>query len=719
MSPAARNAVAFVLLGALAFAGRGFSPGLFAQAPQQPTFRSGVQLIEVDVRVFDPDGRFVTDLTKDDFEVVEQGTPQRIDAMYLVRGARSDLPAAAEAAGSRHSASREGGKVGPTGIPAAPQTWVFFFDLNHLTPGGGFDRARKAVEEFIAKRFKEGDIAGVVAGDKMVNNRLTSVRQELLDAVKQVKPRNDSRTRMMELLMEWPRLLNQEEAIRIARNESEAIQRASARACAEDPLQCRIADLAVREKGQKLAGEIHGATFASLNAINVLSSGLAKIPGPKTVVLIADGFEVQDIETTLRSVVGQTARAGARVYAIDVRGTNRSGAADPQQMQVTDEAGPVSRFDDMADGPNSLAVDTGGMMIRNENNLGRALDRIADDAGTYYVLAYQPANSTFDGKYRPIEVKVKRPGVRVRARRGYLALEPAKMLKPQAITTSVSAPGKLPLLRRDKLLLPSRIDPVPDEPAMTAVPAYGTIVAPVETPRPESVRLRPDSEARVKALSAREGTAGSELATQGWDAYQRGDVESALSAFTQAAARGDVRPWVLYATGLSQAALGRGAEAIVSWERVRQAAPDFEPVYMDLADTYAQMGDLTRALAVLRDAEKRWPRDGDVQSAIGVIHVRRGALDDGIAALVKAADAKPDDPLAHLNLGRAYELRFHRGRRYIASQRRWVAPEEDRTKAAQAYERCITLGGPYALKAAEALSMLQWGKGTQGGAVFQ
>lgn len=428
MSPAARSALAFVIVGGLAVVGRGFSPGTFAQTPQQPTFRSGVQLIEVDVRVFDPDGRFVTDLSKEDFEVLEQGTPQRIESMYFVPGSYPPSPSAP--AGSRPAPRA---MVDKPAAPIAPQVWIFFFDLNHLTPGGGFDRARKAVEEFIATRFREGDIAGVVAGDKMVNNRLTSVRQELLDAVKQVKPRNDSRARMMELRMEWPRLLDQEEAVRIARNEPEAIQRASMRACSDDSTQCSFADSAVREKGRKLAVDLQRATLTTLNAMNGLASGLSRIPGPKTVVFIADGFEVQEVETVLRSVVGQTARAGARVYAIDVRGTNRSGAADPQQMLATDEAGAPAGFDDVADGPNSLAVDTGGMMIRNENNLGRALDRIADDAGTYYVLAYQPANTTFDGKYRPIEVKVKRPGVRVRARRGYLALEPARMLKPQPI----------------------------------------------------------------------------------------------------------------------------------------------------------------------------------------------------------------------------------------------------------------------------------------------
>ena len=220
------------------------------------------------------------------------------------------------------------------------------------------------------------------------------------------------------------------------------------RACGDEPDQCRIADTAVMEKGRKLAADIHRATLATLSTVNALASGLSRIPGPKTLVLLSDGFVVQNIETTLRSVVGQSARAGARVYAIDVRGLNRGGPGNNlQQLQATDEAGAGARFDSGEDGPNSLAVDTGGMMIRNENNIGRALDRIADDSGRYYVLAYQPVNTNFDGKYRPLEVRVKRPGVRVRARRGYLALDPSRMLVPQPIktpSTDSGAPGDSP-----------------------------------------------------------------------------------------------------------------------------------------------------------------------------------------------------------------------------------------------------------------------------------
>jgi VWFA-related protein len=150
-------------------------------------------------------------------------------------------------------------------------------------------------------------------------------------------------------------------------------------------------------------------------------------------VFLSDGFVAETQETTLRDIVGQTARAGARVYAIDVRGLSRGMGASVDAPTAEAPGSAPPGFDALADGVNSLAVDTGGMMIRNENNIGRALDTIAADTGTYYVLGYQPANSSFDGQYRKIEIRVKRPDLRVRARQGYLALEPSKMLIPQPI----------------------------------------------------------------------------------------------------------------------------------------------------------------------------------------------------------------------------------------------------------------------------------------------
>jgi tetratricopeptide (TPR) repeat protein len=167
---------------------------------------------------------------------------------------------------------------------------------------------------------------------------------------------------------------------------------------------------------------------------------------------------------------------------------------------------------------------------------------------------------------------------------------------------------------------------------------------------------------------------------------------------------------VFYAFGLSQIAQGRTVDAVAAWERVREQAPQFNAVYIDLADAYLQLSDLTKALNVLRAGSARWPSDPEFHNAIGVIHVRRGALDDGIAAFSKAAESAPDQPLAYFNLGCAYQMRHNRDTRYVSSQRRWIAPEDDRRKAIEYYQRYLQLGGPYASQANEAISMLQWAK---------
>jgi VWFA-related protein len=692
------------------------TPPATPRETQQPAFRSGIQIVEVDARVFDRNGRFVTGLTAEDFELLEDGVAQQIQALYWVDGPSAvlmPLPSA-EAAAPEASPSSATGTSSPEAT--ARHTWIFFFDLNHLTPGAGFDRARKAVEDFLRDRFREGDIAGVVAGGRMVNNRMTSERDELVQAVKSVKPLSDRRSLQIELTREFPRLLDEAEALRIARNDREALARAVQRACSDDPSSytCERAEAMVREKAARMATLIHRATADTMSALNGLAGGLARIPGPKTLVFLSDGFVVDRVETTLRSIVGQTTRAGARVYAIDVRGLNRGrGAGIIDQFGVDDEAGPVTRFDELADAPNSLAVDTGGIMIRNENNIGRALDRIAEDSGRYYVLAYAPPNQQFDGGFRTIQVRVKRDGLRVRARRGYLALPPSQMLVPRPIKGTgdlEAAPGAT------AAAVPSPAPPTPPSPAGAAPSgSVSSTPAPPGAPSPASappaaptstIRLRPDAAGRVATLRA--GETAADLAARGWSAYQRGDAEEAYPLLVEASERPDVRPWVIYARGLAEAVLEKPADAVASWERVRRAAPGFFEVHMDLADTYMQLGESSKALAVLRDAQERWPQKADVHNAIGVIHVKRGALDDAIAAFERATAAEPLEGLGWLNLGRAYELRYARGRRYVTSQRRWVAPEDDRRKAAESYERCIAVGGHYASQAQQALSILRW-----------
>ena len=683
-----------------------FAALLAAQAPSPPpqpqTFRSGTAVVEVDVRVF-KDGRFVMDLGPDDFVLTEDGAPQKIQSVVLVgaqaTGAHPSTP-------ETPSPPRPSAPLAPAASPA-PAVWLFLFDSNHLS-AGGLQRTREAVVKFIAERWRQGDIGGVVVDGKMANNRLTSDREELRAAAQAVKMPGDLRSRQLEMTRDWPRFQDEYEVIRVAAdNDRDTIERLVARACSDDPDACRRAapDLAVREKAGRLFGDIQRATLSTLTTVTALANGLDRMPGAKTVVFLSEGFVAEKLESQVRQAVGLAARAGARFYAIDARGLNRGSQATMIDQIAADSAiGGGSHFDAQVDGTNSLAVDTGGFAIRNENNFGRALDEIQQDAGTYYLIAYSPANAAFDGKYRTIAVNVARPGVKVRARRGYVALPPARMTtdaigpggpaRATGPTSPVSASAPAPLTPAPP---PSEAPEAPH-----ATPPAG-VVAPTVAPSPAS------ASASLARLAPTGPSAGdSPAATAGWVAYQRGDVESAARALATAAAAPDARPWVHYALGLSRYALQHYRDAAEAWERVRRAVPEFEPVYFSLADAYGQQHDEGTAIKTLRDAEQRWPQDPEVSDAIGVIQVRRGALDAAIDSFERATKVGPADALGYFNLARACQMRLLKSQRYDTRMERWVGGETDRRRAIEGFKKYLELGGPYERQAKEALAALEW-----------
>jgi len=254
------------------------------------------------------------------------------------------------------------------------------------------------------------------------------------------------------------------------------------------------------------------------------------------------------------------------------------------------------------------------------------------------------------------------------------------------------------------------VDPARGREAPGLIPAGGATAVPgssAASPR-EPVVLRPDSGGRVRELaSAAQGTGpAAKLASQGWDLYGKGDLEGAERLLAQAAGQG-APPWVSYALGFAQAGLRKPAEALQAWERVRAAAPEFEPVYLDLADVYLQLNDADKAVQTLRAAETRWPSDADVLNALGTIQVRRNALGEAIETFERAARANPQDPLAFFNLGRTYELRYFAMRRFSRPSSRWVDNPEFLNKAIENYEACAKLGGPYADDARAAVDRLR------------
>jgi tetratricopeptide (TPR) repeat protein len=486
----------------------------------------------------------------------------------------------------------------------------------------------------------------------------------------------------------------------------------TARACRDQPDSCRTAEEDVQQKAMLLVGEARRTAKQTVDTISALASGLERLPGRKTVILLSEGFFVEDSWADLRSVVGRAARASVRIYSLDTRGLNRGSAgsdiltsANPSQPALS-----APSFGDVAaDGPNSLAVDTGGFVIRNENDFGKAFDEIDRDTSSYYVLGFRTTRP-LDGKFHALEVKVKRPGVSVRARKGYVAAPdlaggaegPAAKLQ-EAVTPSPAAAGK--------------------EAAATAQPAgppsAEAAVLPGATPDAAgTLRLRPEMFRQVAALGPGSASASAaapfpdalrKKATQGWEAYQRGDVVAARPLLEAAVAHAAAPPWAIYVLGWTQNAASEAKLAASSWERVRAAVPEFNAVYFDLADAYLQQREFGKAIEVLRQAEARWPKDVDVYNALGVVQLARGALDDAIETFARGVGVSASDSTANYNLAKTCELRFIR-----ASRLRRAGPGtitlaqlfQDKDRAVEHYRRTIGIGGQFVEQAREGLKRL-------------
>lgn len=669
-----------------------------APAPQPPpTFRSTTDLVEVDVLVHDRGGNAVADLTQADFDLREDGKAQLVQQFYLVHGA-------AVVNSTARSGSEASAVTRPA--PSAPtqRTFIAVFDTDHLTPGG-FKRVQAAASTLFGKEFQPGDIGGVVTNGSVANGRLTSNREELLAAIKAAKPSGAVRNRTADL-REWPSM-NEAEALMVARyglSNDQYLEEVLHRACAEDPVACQrqSVDQIVYEKGLRITTDIRTSSEQTLHTLASLMNALASVPGRKTVTLLSEGFIAEESWPSVQAAVELAARANVRVYSLDARGLDKGRQPIGNYAPHDDTLGNLlASFDIGSDSINSLAVDTGGFAVRNTNIFDQAIAEIAAEAGTYYVLGFRAA--ALDGKFHKLSVTVKRPGVVVRARRGFVASP-----KPAVMTAAVPAqPAPIEATKPESPVVPESAATAETPASAPESTSASNAEATVTNAAPSNgLRFRPDASKHIDLLLKNEPA--DEAARRGWDAYQRGDVAGARASLEVAAASASAHPWVHYALGLSDYALRAFKESAAQWETVRRAEPAFEPVYFDLVDSYLQLHEQDEAVKVLRGARDRWPKDPDVYNALGVVQTSRGVVDDAVKAFQQAVTLAPQDPVGHFNLGRALEMRYNRTRRYVQQLGRWVTNERDRTDAIEHYQECIKLGGAFAESAQEGVTRLNW-----------
>jgi len=397
-----------------------------AASSQQPTFRSTTALVEVDAIILDKQDRFVPGLKAEDLEIFEDGKRQNIRQFYMVThdlGTRKELvinDLAKDAECSQH------------------RVFVLLFDEGHLA-NDSMARVKRGAEQFVREQMGPGDAGGVYVDGAMFRSLLTTDKQQLFAGIHAVRPAFDTRQTILAPFREWPRIDSEIDAFRITNGAREVTDQLGVKACQEEPTLCQAeggigeVENKIQQKARLYIRQAQMLTDQTIKNLQMVCHGLARIPGRKTVVFMTEGFFVEDSRSILQKIAGEAARGGVTIYSIDGRGNINSMSANPDVTRR--ERGRSTLFDTGEDGPNILTSGTGGLMVRNIDDMSRAFGLIVRDTSTYYVIGYEPDNATMDGKFRKIEVKAKTSGLRVRARKGYTATA----LPPQEV---LWGPGK-------------------------------------------------------------------------------------------------------------------------------------------------------------------------------------------------------------------------------------------------------------------------------------
>jgi VWFA-related protein len=385
---------------------------LQAQQAPQPTFKSTTELVEVDAVVLDKNGNFVPGLKADNITIYENGKPQKIQQFFMVT---HDLGVTEGSIRSEYADQAEYG---------AHRVFVMLFDEAHLA-NDSLMRVKSGAESFVREMFTAGDAGGVFLNGGMYKGRLTIDKGELLAGIRAVQPAFENRQGILTPFRQWPRIDDEVQAAKIADGAREVVERLGQKACQEDQQACQgegglgnVENL-IQQKARLYVRQARMMTDRTIQSLEKVANGLAKIPGRKTVVLMTEGFFVEDSRTQLEMVAAQAARSGITIYSIDGRGLINSMATNPDVTMM--DRSRITSFDTGDDGPTILTEGTGGIMVRNIDDAKRAFGLIVRDTSTYYIIGYQPENATMDGKVRKIEVKANVPGAKVRARKSYAA----------------------------------------------------------------------------------------------------------------------------------------------------------------------------------------------------------------------------------------------------------------------------------------------------------
>jgi VWFA-related protein len=406
-----------------------------AQAPAraQVTFQVEVNFVDIDAVVTDERGNFVADLTKNDFELFEDGKPQEISTFSLV-----DIPMPSGGASANRTpaaaASLAPNDVKSNAEPISGRLYVIVLDDLNVSPLRTTLVVRTA-RQFIEQHFGSNDIAAVTytSGRTDAGQEFTSERALLLAAIDKFQGRKLRSTVIEKADQYFQQHLKE---LEVNKPDEDDPNQTPKSGTVRGPIGYPdiTTDADDFERGHR-AQQV-------LNTLQKLAEYMGGIRGRRKALLmfsegvdypIYDVFGSQAATTVVmatRDTIAAAARSNVSFFAVDPRGLV---GMTSETIELTAAADPNLGFDargllaDMylsQDSLRTLADETGGYAAVNTGNMNTALTRIVRANSTYYVLGYYPATTPRDGRFHKIEVRVKRPGLRVSARKGYVSPRP-------------------------------------------------------------------------------------------------------------------------------------------------------------------------------------------------------------------------------------------------------------------------------------------------------
>jgi VWFA-related protein len=414
-----------------------------APAAQLPVFRSGVDLVRLDIRVTDEAGRPVADLRPDEVRIEEGGTPRPVVLFQHVEAPRTTYTEAAQRTISAQVSTNQGAPHG--------HVYVLVFDESHILPGHEL-RARLAAERFLRASVRPGDRVALYAlpgpgpqieftGDvSRVLHQLTAVRG--VGEETGVSTLGTMRTYEAYEIARGNQVILERQVNLLAQNRlgsdvrTAGSNRSSAAADYEDPAAVRRTLL---EDARSFVARADGDSRRFLLALADVVRSLRSVDGRKAVILLSEGFQIDNVTHELEAVAAAAAQSYAVIYSLDL---------NPRGVDAGDEAPRggerITEIRDRLQSLGSLSSETGGTLVNDAiEQLDPALARIADTTEDYYLVGFTPAASDSGDRdrYRRIRVTITRPGAHVSARTGYMPNPgPAPADTRRAIDAALRAP---------------------------------------------------------------------------------------------------------------------------------------------------------------------------------------------------------------------------------------------------------------------------------------